>query len=1008
MSWNVRGLNKLNKQKMVMEVCRMNKVGIVTLLETKIKGAKIKEIMSSTFFGWDFYSSEAVEGRILVIWRSNLVQLAVLQESDQFLHCQVRFSNKTDLCLTFVYGSNSLEIRKILWNDLSQLICPSKAWMILGDFNVVFTLKDRLGGRPITVKEMDDARQWYDLGLVEEMKIMGPFYTWSNNQEGESRIFSKLDRVFINDTWLEQFPSVTAYSQWEIGSDHSLILIKHMPALRVGVQPFRFYNMWITHPQFRIKVLSSWKQSLRFKGRGLDQICWKLTRLKHILKKFNWKAMGDVACNYERSKHLRKRKLANRIVSFVTAEGQIVDDYDKVTAHFLQHFKSFLGTPSHATGVIDIQAIRFGSVLNSDAQLNLIKPFTVKEVKATMFSIHSLKSPGPDGYGAGFLKALWKDIGKEIALAVLEFFETSSIPQPLNNTLLSLIPKVTQPMTASDFRPIACCNTIYKCISKMLCNRLNLVVPLLINQNQGAFVKNHFLAHNVLILQDLLKDYNRKNCSPRYLMKIDISKAYDSIDWDFLENLLNAFCFPKRFIRWIMASKEKEFKFHPLCKSLNLVSLYFADDLLLFSKATPNSIKILQQVFTDFTKASGLSINHSKSKIFVGGISAGDKQSLLQISNLSEGQFPLNYLGVPLRPTKWRAIDCEIIIDKMRSRLSGWANCHLSYVGRVQLINSVLMGIRAYWMHIFLLPQKVVKAIDCLCRKFLWGEKNNRSKFHRVSWDLVCKPKCCGGLGFKDSASWNKLMLAKFIWAVSSKQDMLWVKWINCIYLKGSSIWDYLLKHDTSWYWRKIVNFCQFLSKSVLETAVRNGKLQLGRLYSVVFPSSLVHYDKTVWCRLSAPKHQFILWLAVNQKLPTRDWLNYCHIPLTSLNCPVCFQAEESHSHLFFDCIFSRKVIHSVQEWLRGFAWPVQFQNWITWLSLPQSSWFSKVITAACAASVYLIWMNRNKCWIEKSCIPVHRIDQLIRFSIKVRIMNLVGCNCSPREKQMLHFVSLL
>ncbi|XP_062113080.1 uncharacterized protein LOC133824229 [Humulus lupulus] len=835
---------------MVMEVFRMNKVRIVALLETKIKGAKIKEAMSSTFFGWEFYSSEAVEGRILVIWRSNLVQLAVLQESDQFLHCQVRLSNKTDLCLTFVYGSNSLEIRKILWNDLSHLICPSKAWMILGDFNAVLTLKDRLGGRPITVKEMDDARQWYDLGLVEEMKILGPFYTWSNNQEGDSRIFSKLDRVFINDSWLEQFPSVTAYSQWEIGSDHSLILIKHMPALRVGVQPFRFYNMWITHPQFRIQVLSSWKQSLRFKGRSLDKICWKLTRLKHILKKINWKVMGDVSCNYERSKQLyqqahakcfadpsnmmlcqedheaftefkrqekvlRKRKLANRIFSFVTAEGQIEDDYDKVTAHFLQHFKSFLGTPSHATGAQSCSAF----------------------------------------------------VGKP---------------------------------------------------------------------ESGAFVKNHFLAHNVLTLQDLLKDYNRKNCSPRCLMKIDISKVYDSIDWDFLENLLNAFCFPKRFIRWVMvclrgtsyslvmngsiqghfqgargliqgdpispllfvtvmdyltrlllkASKEKDFKFHPLCKSLNLVSLCFADDLLLFSKANPSSINILQQVFTNFTKASGLSINQSKSKIFVGGISAGDKQSLLQFSNLSEGQFPLNYLGVPLRPTKWRAIDCEIILDRMRSQLSGWANRHISYAGRVQLINSVLMGIRAYWMHIFLLPQKVVKAIDCLCRKFLWGEKNNRSKFHRVSWEHVCKPKCCGGLGFKDSASWNKILLAKFIWAVSSKQDMLWVKWVNCIYLKGSSIWDYLLKHDTSWYWRKIVNFCQSLSKSVLEAAVRNGKLQLGRLYSVVFPSSLVHYDKAVWYRLSAPKHQFILWLAVNQKLPTRDWLNYCHIPLNSLNCP--------------------------------------------------------------------------------------------------------------------------
>ncbi|XP_062118800.1 uncharacterized protein LOC133832477 [Humulus lupulus] len=887
-------MNKVNKQKTILDVCRLNKVGLGALLETKIRVVKLKEVMNTMFYGWEFYSSKVVEGRILVIWNAKMVQLEVLQESDQLLHYQVRLHNQNFFCITFVYGSNNLEMRRCLWMDLEHLSGPSKAWMVLGDFNATFNPNDRMGGRPITLKEMEDARKWLELGLVEEMKTMGPFFTWSNNQEGGAHIFSKLGRVFVNESWLDDHPLASAGTQWEIGSDHSMILIKQLPAIRVGVKPFRFYNMWISHPQFREVVLNNWNQPLRFSGRGLDQISWKLIRLKHTLKKFNWKIMGVVSCNYERSKleyqqahskcladlsnrvlsiedretylefkrheklyasylyqkskidwsrfgdsnssffhaSLKKRKLANRIVSFVSADGKIVDDYDKVTDHFLVHLKKFMGTTSKASGVIDYQAICFGSVLSREDQLCLIKPFTIKEVKIAMFSIHSLKSPGPDGFGAGFFKALWKDIGMEIAWAVLDFFETAIIPHSLNS-------------------------------------------------------------------------YNRRNISPRCLMKIDISKAYDSIDWNFLENLLNALCFPKRFIRWIMVclrgssyslvlngniqgrfqgarglkqgdpispllfvivmdyltrlllkiSTEKEFRFHPLCKSLKLVNLCFADDLLLFCKANQDSVRLIQQVFTVFANSSGLTINKTKSRVYIGGLDAGEKDKLLQEFCLLEGQFPMSYLGVPLRPTKWRASDCDILIEKMRARLKGWSNHHLSYAGRVHLINSVLLGIRSYWMNIFILPQKVVKAIDSLCLKFLWGEKDNRSKMHRISWEHVSRPKCFGGLGFKDSFSWNKVVMAKYFWAISSKQDLLWVKWVNDVYLKGDSIREYRLKQNTSWYWRRIIKLSHLWSGSEMNAAVRNGKIHLGTLYSIVFPGELVQYVKAVWCRLSAPKH---------------------------------------------------------------------------------------------------------------------------------------------------------
>ncbi|XP_062081092.1 uncharacterized protein LOC133785893 [Humulus lupulus] len=428
----------------------------------------------------------------------------------------------------------------------------------------------------------------------------------------------------------------------------------------------------------------------------------------------------------------------------------------------------------------------------------------------------------------------------------------------------------------------------------MLCNRLNLVLPALISQNQGAFIKNRFLAHNVLILQDLLKGYNRRNVSPRCIMKIDISKAYDSIDWNFLENLLNALCFPKRFIKWIMVCLKGSS--YALVLNGSIQGRFQGARGI--KQGDPISPLLFVIVMDYLTR---LLLKTSREKEFkfhpLWGLVEGEEDSLLQDCCLQEGQFPLRYLGIPLRPTKWRACDCVILIDKVRAQLKGWSSRHLSYAGRVQLINSVLLGIRSHWMNVFILPQKVVKAIDSLCLKFLWGEKDNRSKMHRISWEHVCRPKCYGGLGFKDSASWNKVMMVKYIWAITSKQDLLWVKWVNGIYLKGVSIWDYSLKQDTSWYWRRIIKLSHIWSDAVMKTATRNGRIHMSTLYSLVS-----------W-RAGA------LW----------------------------------------------KVLLAVQTWLRGFSWPVKFREWIKWLAVPQDGWFSLMLHAACAAAVYHIWLNRNQ-----------------------------------------------
>ena len=190
------------------------------------------------------------------------------------------------------------------------------------------------------------------------------------------------------------------------------------------------------------------------------------------------------------------------LISMLAEQGELVDNFPDVVTHFLGHFRNVMGKPSHVTMKIDLKCIEMGSKLSIEQQLALLKPFSSKEIKNAFFSIPNNKSLGPDGFGSAFFKVLWLDIGDEIFKAVDHFFETGLFPAELHNTTISLVAKIDNPAWDVDYRPIACCSTIYKCISKLLCSRLAKVLPSIIQQNQGAFVQGRSIAHNILVFQD--------------------------------------------------------------------------------------------------------------------------------------------------------------------------------------------------------------------------------------------------------------------------------------------------------------------------------------------------------------------------------------------------------------------------------------------------------------------------------------------------------------------------
>ncbi|XP_019232463.1 PREDICTED: uncharacterized protein LOC109213163 [Nicotiana attenuata] len=284
---------------------------------------------------------------------------------------------------------------------------------------------------------------------------------------------------------------------------------------------------------------------------------------------------------------------------------------------------------------------------------------------------------------------------------------------------------------------------VYKIIAKIMTKRIKKVIECLIGKAQSAFIEGGSIVDNVLFSHELFNGYNRKGLSPRCILKEDLKKAYDSLDWKLLIYMLTDLGFPQKFIGWIMEcvttylqremstlAVQKEFRYHPKCKKLGVTHICFANDLLMFCRGDKQSVNALQNTLNKFSNASGLQASAEKSSIYIAG----------------RAVYPIKYLGVPLSARKLNIHQCLPLVEKITERVRCWSARMLSYSGRVQLIKSVLFGVQTYWAQIFLIPKKNMKMIETVCRTFLSTGSNEFSRKTLLAWDKICQPKSAGGL----------------------------------------------------------------------------------------------------------------------------------------------------------------------------------------------------------------------------------------------------------------------
>ncbi|XP_074291402.1 uncharacterized protein LOC141618193 [Silene latifolia] len=372
---------------------------------------------------------------------------------------------------------------------------------------------ERLGGN-VTQSEAEPFQQCIEDCNLSDMPSTGALYTWSNKQLPETRVYSRLDRMFVNHEWSLQLPEYCANFLPEGLFDHTPCLVTTTATNQSHNRPFKYYNMWSKASDFKERVLNCWTQNIR--GTQMYGVVRKLKLLKPYLKQLN-------------RSHFSAVENQSDLAEIKDHQEKLHTDETGLQQAFLGYYQMLLGSKNQFLRVKE-PVVQKG-----------------KKIKEVVFSIPNDKAPGPDGYSSQFFKDSWEIVGEEICNAISYFFQSGQLLKQLNSTLLTLISKVARPTFVLEYRPTDYCNVLYKCISKLLCNRLAMVLPDIISQNQGGFIQGRRIMENILIYQDIIRMYEKQVVAPRCMIKMDLQKAYDTIEWEFLDQMLQALKFPSIF-----------------------------------------------------------------------------------------------------------------------------------------------------------------------------------------------------------------------------------------------------------------------------------------------------------------------------------------------------------------------------------------------------------------------------------------------------------------------------
>jgi mannosylglycoprotein endo-beta-mannosidase len=464
----------------------------------------------------------------------------------------------------------------------------------------------------------------------------------------------------------------------------------------------------------------------------------------------------------------------------------VLTSHEEKEENIFDFYNSLLGEAPDRDETINLEAL---AIPQHDLS-ELEAPFSEEEVWQTICLLPPDKAPGPDGFTGKFYKACWPVIKVDVMAAVSAIWcRRFGNFEQLNSAYITLLPKKAEAMNIKDYRPISLVHSFAKLITKILANRLARRLNELVSPIQSAFIKGRFIQDNFMFVQQTAR-YLHQQKQARILLKLDITKAFDSVSWPFLLEVMRNLGFgqiwcdiisgllaasstqvmlngspgekinykrglrqgdplsPMLFILvmdvlgFMIKKAVEEDLLQPLARRAlqHRISIY-ADDVVIFLRPSADDIDIILDMLHLFGRASGLKTNVDKSSVLPIQCLEEDRRILQAHLPCQLLEFPCKYLGVPLSLKKLTRAQIQPIIDKVADQLPGWKADLLTRAGRKVLVQFVLTSMLIYLSMAMDLPPWAIKVIDKIRRGFLWkGRRDVKGGHCLVAWPRVTRP----------------------------------------------------------------------------------------------------------------------------------------------------------------------------------------------------------------------------------------------------------------------------
>ncbi|XP_038708505.1 uncharacterized protein LOC120003559 [Tripterygium wilfordii] len=878
-------------------------------------------------------------GGLMLLWKEE-IDITVHSYSLRHIHVTIKEgSGSLPWNITFFYGHPDVSKRKCSW-DLLRFLSNTihNQWLCVGDFNAISNGGEKVGGSDRGGTMMNDFNDALSDSKLVDLGFKGNKYTWSNRRKSpESFIKERLDRSLASLGWLQRWGTYHVEYLTTISSDHSCMYVCWDDrSLRRSALTRRFRyepnlgakdachqlvrQQWVrridrggaqsalSHLQLNLKFFGPKIQKWVVKERQrhaytekdlkskLDSLIAKeshenqeaISAMRHQLQelceleekvllnqsKQHWLKAGDQNTSFFHNSMKRRQNLKG-IDKILDEGGCLRTTEPEIAEAFHAYFTSLFSAGSIVENYSFLDSIT--RLVDADVNEYLCRMVTRDEIWNAVRSISSQKAPGPDGFSAGFYHSHWDTVGDSVVDAVMDFFDTSIMDSEINSTLIALIPKTKEALSVTEYRPISLCNVSYKIISKILSNRLSLILPNIIRGNQSAFIRDRLITDNVIVVYEALHSMSlmAKSRTSYMAIKLDMSKAYDRVEWNFVKEIMSRLGFSDKWQGWIMqcirsvtyrvlingattnliiptrgirqgdslspllfvlcteglSSNLKEahdtnmFCGIPFGRGrLRISHLFFADDSLLFCRVKKEDWMCVYDILTEYGRVSGQMINYSKTSIYFSRYTSSQQKSqMISLIGAVEAKISDHYLGLPAIVGRSRKKAFMFILDRIRKKVMGWSHRNLSQAGKEVFIKSILQAIPTYAMQLFKFPGGLCTEVDQILRKVWWGVNDKNNYMAWLPWAKLCESKKNGGMGFRNTEAFNDALLAKQCWRIIVHPTSLSSRVLKAKYFPSSGFLEVSKKRNASFLWSSFLS-ARYLLLDGLKWRIGNGR----------------------------------------------------------------------------------------------------------------------------------------------------------------------------------------